>query len=108
MPYHLCLRGSFDHAAPAYWRFECSSLTTGGQQEPRKMKDLLTKDLPPDDIYFGQTAAMQVIRQKLQKVANTDIPLLIVGEHGTGKEVLARWVHAQSIWGQGSFLKLIC
>lgn len=51
---------------------------------------------------------MQVIRQKIQKVANTDIPLLIVGEHGTGKEALARLVHAQSIWGQGNFLKLSC
>lgn len=65
-------------------------------------------DLPPDEVYFGQTPAMQAVRQKVAKVASTDVPLLIEGGNGTGKEVLARLVHASSIWNKGSFVKVNC
>jgi two-component system, NtrC family, response regulator AtoC len=63
-------------------------------------------DLPPDEVYFGQTAVMQAVRQKIEKVANTDVPLLIQGENGTGKEVLARLVHTRSVWSKGAFVKV--
>lgn len=65
-------------------------------------------DLPPDDIYFGQTPGMQAIRQKIEKIANTDVPILIQGENGTGKELLARQIHARSSWGKGRFVKVNC
>ena len=65
-------------------------------------------DLPPEDIIFGQSVAMQAVRQKVQKVANTDVPLLIQGDNGTGKEVLARVVHAHSMWSTGLFVKVNC
>lgn len=51
---------------------------------------------------------MQTLRQKIQKVADTNVPLLIQGDHGTGKEVLARLVHAHSIWNKGPFVKVNC
>jgi two-component system, NtrC family, response regulator AtoC len=63
-------------------------------------------DLPPEEVYFGQTAVMQAVRRKLEKVANTDVPLLIQGENGTGKEVLAQLVHARSVWSKGAFVKV--
>jgi len=65
-------------------------------------------DLPPDDIYFGQTPGMQAIRQKIEKITNTDVPILIEGENGTGKELLARQIHARSIWSKGAFVKVNC
>ena len=65
-------------------------------------------DLPPDEIYFGQTAGMRAIRQTIEKIRNADVPLLIEGGNGTGKEVLARLVHAKSFWGKGRFVKVNC
>ncbi len=41
-------------------------------------------DLPPLDIIFGKTAVMQIVRNKLERVAETDVPVLIQGESGTG------------------------
>lgn len=64
--------------------------------------------LPPDEVFFGQSLAMQAVRVKSQRVASTDVPLLIEGENGTGKEVLARLVHAQSVWSNGPFVKVNC
>jgi two-component system response regulator AtoC len=51
---------------------------------------------------------MQAVRQRLYKVVNTDVPLLIEGDNGTGKEVVARLAHASSIWKTGAFVKVNC
>ena len=65
-------------------------------------------DLPPESVIFGQSQAMQVVRQKVEKVACANVPVLIEGETGTGKEVLARLLHARSPWSSGSFVKVNC
>jgi len=45
---------------------------------------------------LGESVAIQKVRQLIQKVAITDTPVLILGEHGTGKAVVARMLHLQS------------
>jgi two-component system, NtrC family, response regulator AtoC len=65
-------------------------------------------DLPPDSIIFGQSEPMQVVRERVAKVAGTNVPVLIRGESGTGKEVLAKLVHSRSPWGDGPFVKVSC
>lgn len=65
-------------------------------------------DLPPDRIYFGPSAAMQAIRQKVERAAGLNVPILILGESGTGKEILARFIHERSPWRSGPFVKVNC
>ncbi len=65
-------------------------------------------NFPPDAVIFGSSAAMQVVRDKVLKVAGTDVPVLITGESGTGKEVLAKVLHFQSPWSDGPFVKVSC
>jgi two-component system, NtrC family, response regulator AtoC len=65
-------------------------------------------DLPPLDIIFGKTAAMQIVRNKLERVAETDVPVLIQGESGTGKELCVRLLHALSLRARGSLVKVSC
>ncbi len=40
--------------------------------------------------------AMQSVKQLMERVADSDTNVLITGQHGTGKEVVARWIHAAS------------
>src|SRR5713226_2022048 len=49
------------------------------------------QSMPPDDVIFGSSPKMQLLRNCLAKVCPTDIPILIQGEPGTGKEVLGHW-----------------
>ena len=65
-------------------------------------------NLPPLDIIFGKTAAMQAVRNKLERVAETDVPVLIQGESGTGKELCVRLLHAFSMRARGNLVKVSC
>src|SRR5271155_4897002 len=65
-------------------------------------------NLPPLEIFFGKTAAMQAVRNKLERVAETDVPVLIQGESGTGKEICVRLLHAFSMRARGSPVKVSC
>src|SRR3954462_11695037 len=46
--------------------------------------------------FIGDTPAIRDIRQTIERFAPSDASVLITGEHGTGKEVVAAWVHAFS------------
>lgn len=62
----------------------------------------------PDEVIFGSSPEMQLIRKRLEKVCPTDVPILIEGGPGTGKEVFGRWIHAHSRWREGPFVKVNC
>jgi two-component system response regulator AtoC len=65
-------------------------------------------DIPPEGIVFGNSEAMQALRDRLSKVASANVPVLIHGESGTGKDIIARLVHALSPWKTGPFVKVNC
>ena len=68
----------------------------------------VTLNLPPLDIIFGKTAAMLAVRTKLERVAETDVPVLFQGESGTGKEIAVRLLHSLSLRARGSLVKVSC
>jgi two-component system response regulator AtoC len=64
--------------------------------------------LPPDNVLFGRSSAMQEVRRWATRICGTNVPVLLTGKGGTGKEVLARWIHTQSPWHEGQFVKVNC
>jgi DNA-binding NtrC family response regulator len=46
--------------------------------------------------FIAESRAMRPVMELLQRIAPSDAHVLITGEHGTGKEVVARWLHAGS------------
>jgi len=57
---------------------------------------------------IGACPSMLEVFRKLQKVATTDISVLITGETGTGKELIARELHRRSNRVQGPFVVINC
>ena len=64
--------------------------------------------LPPLEVFFGRSARMAAAYEKLQRVADTDVPVLIQGESGTGKEILAKMIHAFSRRANSPWVKVTC
>ena len=64
--------------------------------------------LPVDSIIFGRTAQMQALRTRMERAAALDMPVLLEGESGTGKDIIARILHRQSPWADGVFVKARC
>ena len=62
----------------------------------------------PDAIIFGKSEAMQSLRARMDKVASANVPVLIHGESGTGKDIIARMIHGFSPWRGGPFVKVNC
>lgn len=65
-------------------------------------------EVPPDEIIFGHSEPMQAVRSQLAKVAAANVPVLIHGESGTGKDIIARLIHALSPWKSGPLVKVNC
>src|SRR6201982_3871205 len=65
-------------------------------------------EMPPDTIVFGRSEAMNGVRDRLAKLAGANVPVLIQGESGTGKDIIARMVHAASPWRTGPWVKVNC
>jgi two-component system, NtrC family, response regulator AtoC len=64
--------------------------------------------LPPEEIIFGRSAVMIPIRQRVQKILRTNVPILIHGANGTGKGLLAQYIHSRSTFSSGAFVKVNC
>src|SRR5580704_6745341 len=64
--------------------------------------------LPPEDLVFGQSPMMAAAREKLERVANTTVPVLLQGESGTGKDIIAKFLHARSNRSKSPWIKVTC
>ena len=66
------------------------------------------EDLGDDVFFVCGSAAMRKIRSQAKLVSNVDIPVLILGESGVGKEVIAKMIHKYSPRSHRTFLKVNC
>ena len=71
-------------------------LNAASQAKDGKKKNRKKESSPVSAMYWGESSAMQQLRTLIEKVATTNANILITGENGTGKEMLAREIHALS------------
>ncbi len=65
-------------------------------------------EYPPESVVFGRTEAMLAVHERLTRLAGANVPVLIQGESGTGKDIIARMIHAASPWKMGPWVKVNC
>ena len=57
---------------------------------------------------IGESGPIQKIKETIDKVAPTEARILITGENGVGKELVARWVHEKSARASGPLIEVNC
>jgi two-component system response regulator AtoC len=77
------------------------------RDEIQVLQRRLEQDADPPELVLSSPRMVR-IRELALQVADTDAPVLILGESGVGKEVLARFIHAHSGRGPKRFVKVNC
>jgi two-component system C4-dicarboxylate transport response regulator DctD len=76
--------------------------------ENRRLKADLAAQSGIDTRLIGRAPALQALREEILSIAATDVTVLIHGDTGTGKEVVARALHALSPRAKGRFVPINC
>lgn len=91
-------RGAFDFVVKPWDNAKLVEILAKAVQknakESRKSPEQVS--LLPDKMIWGESPQMQAIRRTVEKIAPTDATVLITGENGTGKDVLAGEIHSRS------------
>jgi Nif-specific regulatory protein len=69
---------------------------------------VLTEQVKRGSKIIGDSPAISALRSTISRLANTDLPVLILGESGTGKEVAAQALHYEGTRGERPFIAVNC
>ncbi|MDR9417434.1 sigma-54-dependent transcriptional regulator [Gracilimonas sp.] len=78
------------------------------QKSLEKENKQIKKKLPKIQEIIGESKAIEEIKNLIEKVAPTQSRVLITGENGTGKELVAKWIHEKSSRSAGPFVEVNC
>ncbi|MBN8787894.1 MAG: sigma-54-dependent Fis family transcriptional regulator [Terrimonas sp.] len=69
---------------------------------------VLRRKVTKVDEMIGESAPIIKIKETIDKVAPTDARVMIMGENGVGKELVARWIHEKSNRSKGALIEVNC
>jgi DNA-binding NtrC family response regulator len=69
---------------------------------------VLKKKISKNWEMIGESAEIKMVKDMIERVAPTDARVLITGENGTGKELVARWLHEKSNRANSTFIEVNC
>jgi len=81
---------------------EKSSLITETKVLKRRVAKSKTQEI------VGESSAITKIKETIERVAPTEARVLVTGSNGTGKELVARWIHEKSNRSKGQIVEVNC
>jgi len=75
-------------------------------EDPKLRRSLKRRSSP--DVFVGTSVRMRSIAETVAEVATTNVPILVTGDSGTGKELVARALHDRSLRKHGPFVAINC
>jgi two-component system NtrC family response regulator len=97
--------GAFDHLTKPVGRKELAELL---ERMLRKPATASPKPPPAEDPIIGSSEAMRAVQKAIGLLADSDTNVLILGETGTGKELMARALHWHGRRGNAAFVAVNC
>jgi two-component system nitrogen regulation response regulator GlnG len=103
-------RGAMDYLVKPFGIAEVKALANKAsrsqalEREVRELRRAIAQRGPTSDRIVGKSAAMLDVFKTIGRVAPRDVSVLITGDSGTGKELVARAIHAASPRADGAFV----
>jgi two-component system nitrogen regulation response regulator NtrX len=103
-------KGAFDYISkpPDLNRLLITIRNATDRNKLSKETKVLKRKVKKVDEMVGQSAGILKIRETIDKVAPTDARVLITGENGSGKELVARWLHYKSSRAEAPIIEVNC
>lgn len=93
------------------FEFSADYLPIGSESSGSDIEQL-SQELPPESPEFGmilqQSEVMEKVKVQARRMARFDVPVLILGETGTGKELFAEAIYSESARSSGPFIAVNC
>ena len=107
--------GAFDYLSKPIGRDDLLLAVRNGVERGRMQRELTARraldssdDREQDGPAVFASLPMRLVRATLEKVRDRQVPVLVLGETGTGKEVVARWIHETGQRRTGPFVAINC
>lgn len=94
--------GATDYLLKPWQNDQLLEMVAQALTKRKKTAPATTDPLP--HFWAGSSPAMQALLRKVERIAPTDANVLITGENGTGKDMLARYLHSQSLRARQPFV----
>jgi two-component system, NtrC family, nitrogen regulation response regulator NtrX len=103
-------KGAFDYISkpPDLNRLLITLRNAGDKQNLVTETKVLKRKVSKVQEIVGESDAIKKIKDTIDKVAPTDARILITGENGVGKELVARWIHEKSNRNSGPIVEVNC
>ncbi|MGC4103984.1 sigma-54-dependent transcriptional regulator [Ferruginibacter sp.] len=103
-------KGAFDYISkpPDLNRLLITLRNAGDKQNLVTETKVLKRKVSRVQEIIGESDAIKKIKDTIEKVAPTDARILITGENGVGKELVARWIHEKSNRNSGPIVEVNC
>ncbi len=86
---------------------ELMTLREAAEADKRKLLNRLGREQLTDEV-IGAGHGLRAVMERVELVSRSDVPVLILGETGAGKEVIARAIHEGSPRAVGPFIRVNC
>lgn len=103
-------KGAYDYISkpPDLNRLLITLRNAGDKQNLVTETKVLKRKVGKVQEMIGESAPIKKIKDTIEKVAPTDARVLITGENGVGKELVARWIHEKSNRNNGPIVEVNC
>ncbi len=100
--------GAADHLAKPIGRDGLKALLTRMLPSPENVVTANAANLPQNGDLIGSSAAMREVQKSIGLLADSDATVLLLGETGTGKEIVARGIHRHGRRAKAPFVPVNC
>ncbi len=100
--------GAYDFIEKPLSIYNIISIIKSIEIKKKEKKETIDRELSQDDVLIGESKPIEAVKKLIENAAKSDARILITGENGTGKEIIAHEIHLKSLRATKPFIGVNC